>query len=277
MLSLGKIDKDCLTCPYHGLRFDSAGKCVTIPANGANAAVPPGFDIRPRLVREEHDLVWLWNGSPSRATREIPWLDRTPALVGSAASLSYMSKVPYLRVIENLADFHHLPFVHKWSIPGVGPRAEKVKAFEKDGVLTYGLTMKYEQPGWFHSDVPFEAKFCLPSMAFIDFQGIRIGYAIVPVDEKRTWIHARYSHDYLPRAFGGRMLSRIFSQLDRWVFTVQDTPVLESQRDLLADFSSYHLYEADRGIGLFFSMFRRAMRDAAISNDESSSAAAGGQ
>ena len=277
MLSLGKINHGCLACPYHGLRFNASGKCVMIPANGEGAPVPHGFDIITRLVREDHGLVWLWNGDPAQATDELPWFNDAPELVGSAASLSYTTGVRYLRVIENLADFHHLPFVHKWSIPGVGPRADNVKAVEKEGMLTLSVTMRYERPGRFRPDASFEAQFRLPSMARINFQGIRIAYAVVPVDEKRTWIHARYGHDYLSRAFGGRMLSRAFSQLDRWVFSAQDTPVLESQADALADFSNYHLYEADRGIGLFFAMMHRAMREGAVVENEFASAAAGGR
>jgi len=68
-----------------------------------------------------------------------------------------------------------------------------------------------------------------------------------------------------------------FRSSNRWVFSVQDTPVLESQADALADFSNYHLYEADRGIGLFFAILHRALREGAAIENESVFAAAGGR
>ncbi len=33
-LSPGKIDQDCLQCPFHGFEYDSTGNCMQVPANG---------------------------------------------------------------------------------------------------------------------------------------------------------------------------------------------------------------------------------------------------
>jgi nitrite reductase/ring-hydroxylating ferredoxin subunit len=45
-LSLGWVRDDCLVCPFHGLRFDSFGRCVLIPANGEDQPVPSGSICR---------------------------------------------------------------------------------------------------------------------------------------------------------------------------------------------------------------------------------------
>ena len=47
---------------FHGLRFDSAGRCVLIPANGERQPVSRGFDVPRRIVREAHGLIWYWHG-----------------------------------------------------------------------------------------------------------------------------------------------------------------------------------------------------------------------
>lgn len=39
-LSAGKLQGECLQCPFHGFEFDRSGKCVLIPANGRSAEVP---------------------------------------------------------------------------------------------------------------------------------------------------------------------------------------------------------------------------------------------
>ena len=61
-LSLGWVREDCIVCPFHGLRFDSAGRCVLIPANGERQPVSRGFDVPRRIVREAHGLIWYWHG-----------------------------------------------------------------------------------------------------------------------------------------------------------------------------------------------------------------------
>ena len=80
-LSLGWVRDDCLVCPFHGLRFDSAGRCVLIPANGEGQPVSRGFDLPTRQIREEHGLIWYWYGE-SEPAAEIPWFP------GSAGSRS---------------------------------------------------------------------------------------------------------------------------------------------------------------------------------------------
>jgi phenylpropionate dioxygenase-like ring-hydroxylating dioxygenase large terminal subunit len=66
-LSLGRVRDDCLVCPFHGLRFDSDGRCVLIPANGGSQPVPPEFDLQPHQVREAQGLVWYWYGDSEPA------------------------------------------------------------------------------------------------------------------------------------------------------------------------------------------------------------------
>src|SRR3954471_15288901 len=66
-----------LQCPYHGWRFDGDGRCVDIPALGADGTPPPRADLRtPWAVEERHGWVWL---APERAaTPPPPRPARTP-------------------------------------------------------------------------------------------------------------------------------------------------------------------------------------------------------
>src|SRR5450432_1701756 len=57
-LSLGKVQNDCLICPYHGWTYDTAGQCTGIPAHPS--IVPPGrAKTTVFQVREAYDLVWV--------------------------------------------------------------------------------------------------------------------------------------------------------------------------------------------------------------------------
>src|SRR4051794_40150381 len=50
----GRVEDDCIRCPYHGWKFDSTGKNVEIPlTDRVNRAV----ELRAWKVHEDHGLV----------------------------------------------------------------------------------------------------------------------------------------------------------------------------------------------------------------------------
>jgi phenylpropionate dioxygenase-like ring-hydroxylating dioxygenase large terminal subunit len=272
-LSTGKIRDGCLECPYHGLRFDHGGKCVLIPANGSGAPVPRGFDISPVAVREEHGLVWQWHGEEAPSS-EVGWIDEIAEESGTVRSYSWEFAIPHLRVTENLLDFHHFNFVHRWSFPGVGPRIDNYDAHLDGEMVVMSGTLRHERTGWLRPSLPFRALCKLPALAHIELFGASINYAMTPIDDAHTWIWARYAQDRIPRYLGAGLLAAFSARLDRAVFLYQDAPVLNSQSDPPGDFSRFHLYEADHGIALFFGMRKRAML-AAASQEHHATAAAG--
>jgi phenylpropionate dioxygenase-like ring-hydroxylating dioxygenase large terminal subunit len=261
MLSRGKIRDGCIECPYHGLRFNAAGRCTMIPANGCDAPVPNGFEIATRPVREEHGVIWYWFGAKQPAA-QLPWPSEIAELGGNTVSFHYDTTVPQLRIVENVFDFHHFNFVHRWSIPGIGPRVDEYKAEQNGDTIEFGGTLRHEKPGLRKQDAKFKVKFRFPGVCAIKFGGIDIGYGFTPIDEHSSWIWTRYTHNKLPTYLGGAILSRVFAMLDYLIFHFQDIHVLRSQLDPVGDISKFHLYEADRAIGLFFGMVKRAMLEA---------------
>ncbi len=279
LLSRGKLRAGCIECPYHGLLFDHDGRCKMIPANGCDAAVPSGFDLAPLTVREQHGVVWYWHGA-RQPSAELPWLSEIAELGGNTVSFHYEAQAPQLRIVENVFDFHHFNFVHRWTIPGVGPRVDDFKAEQHGDVIVFGGTLRHEKPGLLKQDSPFNVKFRFPGVCSIKFGGVDIAYAFTPIDANHSWIWTRYTHDRFPSYLGGRMLSRLFALLDYFVFNFQDIHILRSQVDPVGDISKFRLYEADRAIGIFFGMVKRAMHEAeehrdATPHEEHISAAAG--
>ena len=269
-LSRGKIQDGCLQCPYHGLLFDSAGKCVRIPANGERAAVPNGFDIAPEVIREEHGLIWQWYGAGT-PTAEIPWMNEMPEEQGAVQSYSYEADVAYLRVVENLLDFHHFHFVHRRTLFGAGPRVENYDAHVENDTVVMTGELAHERTGWSRPRIPFRALCKLPAATHIEIFGTSVNYLLTPVDDDRTWIFGRYAGK--SSGVFGRMTNWAAARYDRAVFQFQDRAVLRSQVDPVGDFARFHLYQADRAIALFFGMRKRALLEA--SNAHPVSAAAG--
>jgi phenylpropionate dioxygenase-like ring-hydroxylating dioxygenase large terminal subunit len=280
MLSRGKIRDGCIECPYHGLRFNGEGRCTMIPANGCDAPVPSGFDIATASVREDHGIIWYWYGARQPAV-ELPWFSEIAESVGNTVSYHWNASVPQLRVVENVFDFHHFNFVHRYSIPGAGPRVDDYTATQNGDMIDFAGTLRHEKPGLLKQDSKFKVKFRFPGVCSIKFGGVDIAYAFTPIDANNSWIWTRYTHDRLPAYLGGKMLSRLFGVMDYLIFHTQDIHVLRSQSDPAGDISKFHLYQADRAIGLFFGMVKRAMLEADApqaqgTSEDHLSAAAGG-
>ncbi len=275
-LSVGKLRDGCLECPYHGLRFDPCGRCVLIPANGVGAPVPPGFDLPTISLREEHGIVWFWRGAGEPA-RRVPWIAGASEPGIGSAEYWYALNVPYLRIVENLLDFHHFPILHRTMLPGIGSRMDEMDAHVEDGVVAFSATMRYEKPGALKQDTPIKARFALPSLALIDFGGFHVNYFLTPIDERRCWIYARYRS---PRIGGllGTAAGKLAARYDRAIFILQDRHALLSQVDPPGDFSKFKFYPADRALALFFGMRKQAILEAhrrASTNASDAAAAAG--
>ncbi len=190
-LSAGKIRDGRLECPYHGLRFDASGRCVLIPANGIGAPVPEGFDLAVLNVREQHGIIWYWHGDGEPA-REVPWIPGASEPGVGAAEYWYDASAPYLRIVENVLDFHHFPILHRLMIPGIGTRMDEMDAHLEDNVVVFSATMRYEKPGALRRDARIKARYALPSIALIEFGGFYVNYFLTPIDDTHTWVFARY-------------------------------------------------------------------------------------
>jgi phenylpropionate dioxygenase-like ring-hydroxylating dioxygenase large terminal subunit len=115
-LHLGRREGDCVRCMYHGLKFDSTGKCIQIPGQ---EVVPAKLGVRSYPVSEKDGLVWIWMGDPARADAaqiiDFPPL-RDPQWKGIPDYMHYDAN--WLLIVDNLSDFAHLAFVHTKTLGG---------------------------------------------------------------------------------------------------------------------------------------------------------------
>ena len=261
--SLGWIRDDCLVCPFHGLRFDSSGRCVMIPANGEDQPVPRGFDLPARQVREAHGLIWYWYGD-SEPAAEIPWFPEAPDPGPRTSTVQRDYPVSYLRVMENLGDMHHVPFVHRATILGAGNRVEVQEARLDGAIVRLKVALRHERSGWMRPTYTFKSAMRLPTLATIAVaKGVQFVASATPIDRDHTWLWARYGQDYVPSWLGGSAAARLAAKFDlELVFTHHDMRMLASQqRNHPDDISAYRLFEADRAIALYFGLCKQAMQE----------------
>ena len=112
-LAHGKINGNCIQCPYHGWEFDAEGNCTRIPSLGPNPSIPARTRIDAYPVQEKHGLIFAFLG-------DLPEDERPPIIdvkewgqEGWTSTLqTYTIKCNYERSIENGLDPAHNEFVH---------------------------------------------------------------------------------------------------------------------------------------------------------------------
>ena len=109
-LSLGKVEKNCVVCPYHGWKYSAEGRCVSIPAH-PTLKPPVRAKAQVCAVRERYGMVWVALGEPAHDVPPFPEFD-DPAFRKVFCG-PYLFKTSAPRVIENSFDIAHFPFVHE--------------------------------------------------------------------------------------------------------------------------------------------------------------------
>ena len=115
-LSKGRLENDRLRCMYHGLLFDTSGRCIEIPSQ---EFIPPAAKVRAYPVVERFKWVWAWLGEPGKADPvlipDTHYLDDA-GWRGTPGSMHYAAN--YLLITDNLLDFSHLSYVHETTLGG---------------------------------------------------------------------------------------------------------------------------------------------------------------
>jgi phenylpropionate dioxygenase-like ring-hydroxylating dioxygenase large terminal subunit len=228
-LSLGTLQGDALTCPYHGWSYNADGQCVHIPAHPGQ---PPPAKARVKTYRAQarYGLVWATLGEPAHDVPRFPeWDDAgfRKILCGP-----YRLNASGPRIVENFLDVTHFPFVHE-GILGDRGHAE-ISDYEAtitpEGVVAAGVRV-YQPNGYGDGkggEVEYTYKALRPLTAYLlkESAGPRFSIllTITPhgaVDSTAwMWMAMNYGHDIAQR------------ELVAWQDMIfgQDAPILRSQR-----------------------------------------------
>jgi phenylpropionate dioxygenase-like ring-hydroxylating dioxygenase large terminal subunit len=114
-LSMGKaVGKDGIQCPYHGIVYNSAGRCISMPAQ---ETINPSATVPSFPVVQRYRFVWVWLGDPTLADPDtIPDMFQMdhPEWTGDGRTIH--ADCNYQLIVDNLMDLTHEEFVHGSSI-----------------------------------------------------------------------------------------------------------------------------------------------------------------
>lgn len=113
-LSKGTVIGDDVQCPYHGIRYNGAGRCTFMPAQDT---INPSARVQSFPVVERDRYVWVWPGNPEHADPAlVPDMHQlsSPEWAGDGRTIE--AGCNYQLVLDNLMDLTHEEFVHSSSI-----------------------------------------------------------------------------------------------------------------------------------------------------------------
>lgn len=131
-LSMGRIEGSCVRCMYHGMKYDATGKCVEIPGQ---KIISDQHRVHSYPIHEAGGMLWIWMGDVELANvGDIPHFDPLddPSWQGLPSRCYLHYDANWLLIVDNLADFSHLAFVHTNTLGGSEDYAtESAQAVER--------------------------------------------------------------------------------------------------------------------------------------------------
>jgi vanillate O-demethylase monooxygenase subunit len=243
-LSLGSCEGGSLRCAYHGWLFGDDGRCVEIPALGAEAAIPRRAElVAPAEVGESHGMVFV---APSSPLTPLPHVaaDADPSfLKGDLPIIETRASAGLLA--DNFLDMAHFPFVHASTFGADQAREVPHFSVTRDG-YSFSATYEHEfanreDPGvakglrpllqrrrlTYRYTAPFHLELAIE---FLDAGGTNvIGFFLTPVSDETVRIYSTLWRDDL-----GGSEERMREAIDFEVAVVEEDLRIQSRYETLA-------------------------------------------
>ena len=140
-LSKGWVKGEDIICPYHGLQYNSEGKCVKIPAQPELTTISERFSLTKFPVLEKYGLIWTSLFSRNVESANIPVLDTWDTTDHQAILPPYVDIAGSSgRQLEGFIDVAHFAWVHSQSF---ADRENPVVPKYSTERTAYGLHSEY--------------------------------------------------------------------------------------------------------------------------------------
>jgi 5,5'-dehydrodivanillate O-demethylase oxygenase subunit len=109
-LAYGCVDNEGIRCPYHGWKFDAAGRCLELPAEPADSKLYNTVRANSYRVQELGGLIFAYLGpepAPLLPRYDLYAWDNVLRDIGHA-----LIPCNWLQIMENSVDPHHVEWLH---------------------------------------------------------------------------------------------------------------------------------------------------------------------
>jgi 5,5'-dehydrodivanillate O-demethylase len=262
-LDYGRVEGDCIRCPYHGWLYDRTGQCLEQPAEPEGSSFKEKIKLRSYQTEEVSGLVFGYMG-PEPAPL-LPLYDLLRRDDGVKAVQINNLSANWFNHVENIVDISHLAWLHGHSFPAYG--AKKVtyhwerKPYGADNVmLVDGVADSHISCYGF----PTVNRFTVPPVV-PGGELVRTVLYRVPVDDASTMLYFVRFYPSDKRAF--RTITRELKlgeykelESDWWGIDVSDQDRMAvEQQGVVADRANEHLGASDGGIILMRRMMRESL------------------
>lgn len=270
-LSKGWVEGEEIICPYHGLRYNNAGKCTKIPAQPDLEKISDRFTLTQFPVILKYGLVWTSLLNRDINTANLPILDTWDhdshqAILPPFLDISGSSG----RQLEGFIDVAHFAWVHHEAFAdrenAVVPKYKTIKTpyglqteYISD-VSNYPHGLQHLAPEGFLWKRTFDVYPPFSAVLTVDFprDGIlKILNACCPISHNKTRLFVP-----LTRNFDTTGDLQAVYDFNAQIFE-EDQDMVESQKpeDLPLDLTAEAHFEADRSS----TMYRRILADWGLS------------
>jgi 5,5'-dehydrodivanillate O-demethylase len=280
-LELGRVEDEGIRCCYHGWKFDSTGACLEQPcedpANAFKAKIRQGS--YPTQVAG--GVVFGYIGPlPSPL---LPRYDMLQFERGKRVLWSRMNYCNWLQAVENACDVSHIPWLHAGSYSGFAAKRPLITWTHTPHGLHFDIKID-GHPGANTGDVVFPAanRFASSREVSIDRSQMqdrdrdaRQNFLLrAPEDDvsfKQYFVTIYPDAETAQITQGDRSgLPGVYRTIEDGWWGIesadQDRAAIEGQGPI-TDRSLEHLAPSDRGVTMFRSLLRTAIRDVAEGRD----------
>ncbi|MFN6528122.1 aromatic ring-hydroxylating dioxygenase subunit alpha [Nostoc sp. ChiSLP03a] len=235
-LSLGKVENDCIRCPYHGWKFHD-GACIEIPANQPGVPIPKKAHLDAYPVQEKYGFVWLfWGDIPENECPPLPSFPEVKNLALRSLQSEFKCNAHYTRLIENSIDPAHSAFVHVNSFGSGIAQEPRLANYEINMEGWGGSASLYHNrqssKGFFwkylRQKQPPKIKttrgFYMPNMVYANTENVILFIAHVPIDDKTTISKFIQFRSFLTQPWADKIFRKYNLKINQ-----EDKLIVESQ------------------------------------------------
>jgi len=270
-LDYGRVEGDCIRCPYHGWLYDRTGQCLEQPAEPEGSSFKEKIKLRSYPTQEVSGLVFGYMGPDPAPV--LPLYDLLRKTEGVKLLQVGNVDANWFNHVENIVDVSHLAWLHGYSFPAYG--AKKV-TYHWDR-KPYGADNVMEIEGY---DETHTSCYGFPTVNRFTGVAVEKGGPLVssmifrmPCDDAKTLLYFIRFYPSDERSFRTVRRDTVYGEYskldtDWWGINANDQDRMAvEQQGVIADRPNEHLGASDGGIILMRRMMRESLAAIAEGRD----------